>query len=169
MKKIIVFIFTFFTLISHAQISRLSKLNFTTFTTREQNNINEIKTLIDRKFWSNPDLGYYPANAQRKNDFIELIDRRDAYNRFMVEKNSKGSHFISQHSFTPLNYKDSDGYWREINFHLEPTSSLLIFKAQRQRNPVTIDLLQKNIAIVNGAKSIFGVVTGIGRSTVSWK
>ncbi len=154
MRKIFLFIFTFFTLISQAQISRLSKLNFSSFTSREKKNEEEIKRMVDPTFWSNPDLGYYPANAQRKNDFIELIDRRDAYSRFMVEKNSKGNHFISQHSYTPLNYKDSNGYWLEINFHLEPTSSPLVFVAQRQRNPVTINLEQKNIKIENGSHTI---------------
>ncbi len=140
-------------LVAYSQPARLAHLNLDHFTKREKNKSADFYSLVDKKFFTHPELGVMPFAAPQKANYIELIDRRDAYSRFFVREKSGGKSFIIQKANSPINFQDDSGYWREINYRLEPKSDRL-FTASGQPNPVSIDLEQNFVTISNSGKSI---------------
>ena len=152
--KLFLLIFIFSIASAEAQYSSLSQLNFSHFTTVERKNVDEVLMLISPNYKNHPDVGVLPIKSQKKNEYVELVDKREACSSYFVERGTNGSHFILQQSYTPLNYKDANGWWREINPRLKQNISPLVFNADQQRFPAIIDLNKKNVAIVNGSKNI---------------
>ena len=148
MKRLIGLIFFLNGWIAYSQPIRLNKLNFDHFTVREKILSPEFSSLIPDKFLNHPELGILPFEDIPCSDCIELIDHRNAFSRYFVKKNTKGSKFFQQKASGPINYKDINGEWREINYRLRKKGSKL-FVAVNQPNPVSIDLEKFIISLQN--------------------
>ena len=150
MKRLVGLIFFLNGWIAYSQPVRLNGLNLDYFSVREKNISPEFSTLIPQKFLDHPELGIMPFEAPPCSDCIELIDRRDAYSRYFVKENTKGSAFFLQNASGAINYMDLNGSWREINYRLEKKENKL-FVATHQPDPVSIDL-DKNIITIQNSK-----------------
>ena len=129
-------------------------MNFTQFSIRQKENENEINKLIASEFNSHPDLGIYPFDTQKKNRMIELVDRRTVFSGYYVEKGSGGNRYMTQNSYSPINYFDENGWLREINYRLSPTEKPDIFVSDQQRSPLTIDLGKREVEILFQGKKL---------------
>ncbi len=154
MKKLFLLLFIFSTFALHAQYSRLSGLNLSHFSSRQLENETEIKEQIPSRYFSHPDLGIFPYSVQKKNSLIELIDKRTSDSRYFIERGSGGKKFMIQKSFTPINYLDGNGWMREINYRLSPTTSPEVFSASQQRSPITIDIGKHEVTIFSKLKKL---------------
>ncbi len=147
MKRNLVFFFILLSSILHAQYSRLSTLNFSHFSARHKESIEEITKLIASEYNLHPDLGIFPFDTQKKNEFCELVDKRTVFSRHFVKKGSGGKQFMIQQSYSPINYFDKDGWLREINYRLTPTTNPLVFVSDQQRSPVKIDIGKREVEV----------------------
>ena len=119
---------------------------------REKKISHELESLTPPSFKEHPDYGILPYQSPCEN-CIELEDHRDATTRYFVEKNSGGKRFYKQQSYGAMNYRDANGWWREINYRLKK-SSAEVFEANNQPFPVAINLKEKYSSLVNGDKKI---------------
>ncbi len=126
-----------------AQFSRIGQKNFSVFTKREVTISPELLEM-SKDWQSHPDFGILPYQNPPEIYCVELIDRRDRYSRYFVESGSGGTHFFRQQAYSPINYKDSDGRWREINYRLSPDKkSEGIFTAAQQPTPFVLNLIDR--------------------------
>ncbi len=126
--------------------------NFSSFSKNEKRISHELDYLTPSNFKSHPDFGKLPYNAPCIN-CVELEDHRDATSRYFVKAGSKGKRFYKAQSFGAINYLDKNGWWREINYRLQPQQGK-IYAAPDQPSPVTVDLNQKFSSIKNRNKEI---------------
>ncbi len=136
-----------------SQENQYLKLNLDHFTDRKYDVTSEVKQLNRGEFLNHPELGLMPFNAPPCKDCIENLGRRTENSRYFVKSNTSGREFYIQQSNSPINYKDENGFWREINEHLERNCNN-IFSAVHQPNPVTIDLNTNQITLRNALYEI---------------
>ena len=148
MKKLFGLCFILNGWIAFSQPVSLDKFNFDYFTVRNKNHSPEFSKLIPAQFLNHPEIGIMPFDAPPGSNCIELIDRRDANSRYFVRENTMGSEFFQQVASGPINYKDINGVWREINYRLSKKGDKL-FVANHQPHPVSIDLERKIISLQN--------------------
>jgi hypothetical protein len=98
------------------------KPNFDFFSTKNKVNSSEYTNLVAKEYLSHPDFGVHPYNSPC-NNCVELIDRRTETSRYYVENGTNGKGFYLQQGHTPINYIDSAGYWRVIDYRLKQTST----------------------------------------------
>lgn len=128
--------------------------NFTSFYKREKAITPELLSLTPEKFQSHPDFGILPKNAP-KGTYIELIHMRTDSSRYYVDVKSPKNIAI-QKGYGPINFKDSNGNLREIDFSLFPSQTPGIYETSSQPSVITIDTLQKQMSIsVNGSEFTF--------------
>ncbi len=126
-----------------AQVARIEEKNFHVFTERQFQSSRELEQTL-HYFQKNPDFGILPYNSPIEAKCVELIERRDAFSRYFVEKGSGGSHFYQQKSHSPINYQDQDKNWREINYRLQPNGNGSgIYSSSQQPSPFSISLTEK--------------------------
>jgi gliding motility-associated-like protein len=143
MKKFFIFIQLLFVIQVQAQYARIMEKNLSSFSSRQILMSPELLAL-EEGYQSHPDFGILPYQSPPEKNCVELIDRRDAYSRYFVEAGSGGSHFFRQQAYSPINYKDAKGNWREINHRIIPaTSGSEVFNASQQPTPFAIDLNKK--------------------------
>ncbi len=93
-------------------------------------------------YQSNPDYGVLPLNAPC-DQCVELIQKRTAYAREFVE----GTKIYSQTGYNKINYVDSNGYYREINYYLYPTAQSDVFASLKQPVPTYVEAGNKKLVI----------------------
>lgn len=91
---------------------------------------------------SNPEYGVLPLNASC-DECVELIHKRTEYTREYVN----GSKVYSQTGYNKINYVDSNGYYREINYYLYPTAQSDVFASLKQPVPTYVDAGNKKLVI----------------------
>jgi gliding motility-associated-like protein len=124
-----------------AQFHRMEGLRLDGFSERKRDLSAELRSLTPAALQAHPDLGLFPYNGPPCSDCIELLERRTAESRYFVRTGSGQSHFFQQQSFGPINYRDGQGYWREINPRLRPVPDQpLRFEANQQPSPLVVDL-----------------------------
>lgn len=136
-------------LIAYGQPARMPRINTSHFTEREKKSTSEIQSLTAEKFITHPDFGLKPFDGPPCNNCFELVDRRDENSRYFVIENTNGSEFFIEKASAPINYKDKDGLWRELNYRLEKKSDG-IFVADHQPDQVSIDIINNKLVITNG-------------------
>ncbi|MCX6292366.1 MAG: gliding motility-associated C-terminal domain-containing protein [Bacteroidetes bacterium] len=119
--------------------------NFVSFTSRKQNRDAWVDSLTPAALQKHPEYGILPYHPPCE-DCMELLDHRDATNRYFIDKKSHGKMFYKQQSYGAINYKDSSGFWKEINYRLQPGTAG-IFEARNQSSPVVINLPGKYSSI----------------------
>ncbi|UPT66070.1 MAG: hypothetical protein M0D57_16475 [Sphingobacteriales bacterium JAD_PAG50586_3] len=98
----------------------------------------ELEQLTPAAYKTHPEYGVKPFNAPCT-DCIELVDRRTEYSRYYVTNGTNGSEFYQEQGYSPLNYKDAQGYWRAIDPRLKPANQPHLYTAAAQDLPVTLD------------------------------
>jgi hypothetical protein len=97
----------------------------------------DVLKMIDEAYLEHPDLGYSVHPTYK--DAIELVDKRDFYSSTYLMPDGVT---IFSSSTLPLNYIDSDGWFREIVYDLDEQPILNnVFRAGNQPIPKTIDAL----------------------------
>jgi gliding motility-associated-like protein len=132
--------------IAYPQLQRLSNLNLDHFTSREKKSPAAFEKFFPADYLSHPDLGIMPYNGVACENCFELLDHRDAYSRYFIEANSNGKTFYQQTAYSPINYLDSDGRWREINYRLAKKSETL-FEAIDQPTAISIELNSQTVLL----------------------
>lgn len=139
------------------QMHRIEGRNYSTFTQRTKSPAAETDR-IKPEYRKNPDAGLMPFNGPPCINCTELTDRRDAESRYFVENGTNGKHYFQQKSYGAINYKDSSGWWREINYRLSPSSGKGEFSAVHQPTPFYIDMNRRMMsATVKGEALYFNM------------
>lgn len=139
---------------SKGQLARINELNLFRFSKREKVKAAEL-SLVPQEYRSNPDYGYIPFAAPPSSNCVELIDRRTASSRYFVENGSNGKHFYQQTAYGAINYRDVNGWWREINYRLSPDPlNPGKFIAKDQPIPLSIDLNKRETEFIFDGKRI---------------
>lgn len=102
----------------------------------------ELNNLTPAAFKNNPEYGVLPLNAPC-NECIELIHKRTFNNREFIS----GTNVFSQTGYNNINYLDSNGFYREINCHLYPTSQTNVYASLKQPVPTYVDAASKKLVI----------------------
>ena len=122
------------------QLARIDDLNLSAFSKRSRVEAHELQ-LVPEKYKTHPDYGFIPFSGPPSKNCVEMIDKRDASSRYFVEIGSNGKHFYQQSAYGAINYKDENGWWREINYRLRPDEIVAgKFHAKHQPTPLSIDL-----------------------------
>ena len=95
---------------------------------------NNIGFIPDRM---HPDQGLLPDDAPCS-DCEEMLAERTARKRIYRVSDGKGNHMLIEKANGPLNYLDSNGYWRDINPHFTPGRHGIYMQALRQPFPTRI-------------------------------
>lgn len=113
--------------------------NFTTFDKAEYSD-HEITARVNGDMYKeHPNYGVLPADAPC-DDCTEVLEKRTAKTRHYIDNATNGSLFYNQHAYEPFNFKDGNGFWKELNYRLKPTSNPNIYKAPDQPYPIEIDM-----------------------------
>lgn len=138
-----------------AQFYRMEGLQLDGFSSRHRDISEELKQTTARELQEHPDLGLFPYNGPPCDSCFELLDRRAADSRYFVQRGSAQSHFFKQQSLGPINYRDEQGYWREINPRFRPvTGQPTRFEAIQQPIPLVVDLENRSAFMVNDGAMI---------------
>ncbi len=153
MKRLIVFMFSFIVSLSvFGQAQRLHQLNLDRFSSRPKVYSDEYKNFLYPGFVHHPDAGYLPFKSPPVSNCFELLEKRNAFNRYFLVDGSQGSHYFQQQSESSINYIDTNGFWREINYRLKPdASSSGKFVADEQPTPFFFDLTNKQFSVRNNS------------------
>jgi len=140
MKKIFLIVLVMSALQVQGQYTRIQEKNLERFTKREPQVSAELLEL-SKEYKSHPDFGIIPFQGPPEHNCIELLSKRDAYNRYYIKEGSNASHFFKQQSYSPINYLDAAGNWREINYRLRPDNLVKkLFRADQQPTPFVLNL-----------------------------
>ena len=156
MKKVLLFVQVLIALQVQGQYARIQEKNLHVFTNRTVNVTDELREL-SKEFQAHPDFGIMPYQGPPDSRCIELLAKRDAYNRYFIKEGSKGTHFFKQQAYSPINYLDAAGQWREINYRLKPDVNVPgVFQASQQPTPFILDLNSRYSSVqLNGDKLKF--------------
>lgn len=130
-----------------AQTSQMvsSAFNFSGFNIRQQHITPRLLELTPAAYHTHPDFGILPKSAP-KGDYIELIDKRTDSTRTFV-KSSSPKDIAIQKGYGPINFMDSTGKLREIDFDLYPTATAGIYQTSFQPALITVDTNTKEMSI----------------------
>lgn len=133
-----------------AQFHRMEGLRLDGFSVRQRDVSEELKQATKPELSGHPDLGLFPYNGPPCTDCFELIEKRSAESRYFVQKGSEQGHFFQQQSLGPINYRDQQGYWREIDPRFKPVDvQPKQFAATQQPSPLMVDLGKPSAALFN--------------------
>lgn len=144
-KSFILLLLIFFDLCVFAQSTSMvaTTPNYTSFAIPSQTIItSQLNSETPIAYHSNPDYGVLPLNAPC-DECVELINKRTDYAREFVE----GTKVYSQTGYNKINYVDSNGYYREINYYLYPTSQSDVYASLKQPVPTYVDAGNKKLVI----------------------
>lgn len=154
-KKLLLFLLLAGSSPLFAQLAKIDDLNLSTFSVRTKSDAAEL-SLVPEKFKAHPEFGILPFTSPPSANCVELIDRRDAWSRYFVEVGSDGKHFYRQQAYSPINYKDEQGRWRELNYRLEADAAKArLYHASHQPTPFTIDLQNRILSVTVGGKEFY--------------
>ena len=123
-----------------AQYARIESKNLFSFSKQEKNISSELLEL-SKEYQTHPDFGVMPYQVPPEKNCIELLSKRDAYSRYFVKSGSGGKHFFRQQAYSPINYQDRNGNWREINYRLAPVpDNSQVYEATHQPTPIILNL-----------------------------
>ena len=146
MKWIACLCFFLSSVIAYPQLHRLSNLNLDHFTSREKKSSAAFEKFTPVDYKNHPDLGIMPYNGPACENCFELVDHRNAFSRYFIEANSNGKTFYQQTAYSPINYLDGNGRWREINYRLRKKSATL-FEANDQPTAISIELNSQTVSL----------------------
>ncbi|TAH42245.1 MAG: PKD domain-containing protein [Bacteroidetes bacterium] len=140
MRRFVILFPFLFIIQLQAQIARIEGKNLFSFSGTEKKVSTELLEL-SKEYQSHPDFGVMPYQIPPEKNCFELLSKRDAYTRYFVKSGSGGSHFFKQQAYSPINYLDKKGNWREINYRLTPdVNNNQIFTASNQPTPIVLNL-----------------------------
>lgn len=126
-----------------------ASVNYTSFVYPNTQKISkELDSLTPKGLKKNPDYGILPLNAPC-NNCVELIEKRTDYERQFVE----GNEIYNQKGYSKINFKDKEGFYREINPRLYPIGNG-VFKAFNQKCPTFVDTLENCVGLENENKKL---------------
>lgn len=153
-RLILLFLFAWPLFSFGQQSDYYAHFNFSSFTTRQKNKSIEYSKYLSAEVKDHPEAGSLPYRRPPVDDCFEVLQKRDAFSRYFIKENSNGSRFFLQRSEAAINYQDKNGFWREIDHRLKKTDDK-IFIADQQPSPVSIDLVNDRMSVVNGSDTIF--------------
>ena len=124
-KSFIILFYLFFSANVHSQNNAMVAVapNYSSFAVPVQSNITtQLSNQTPASYQNNPEYGVLPLNAPC-DQCVELIHKRTDYAREYVE----GTKIYSQTGYNKINYVDSNGYYREIDYYLYPTLQSDVF------------------------------------------
>lgn len=120
--------------------------NFSDFSKVKKEVTPELNALTPQSFYNHPEYGTLYSNAPCENCY-ELIHKRTDSTKHFVEKGSEGTKFYIQKANGPLHYQDAAGNFLTYDGQLQPTSNPLIFTADKQDTPISLDLANQHTSI----------------------
>lgn len=121
--------------------------NFTSFNSKSKIIDEELVKSTKTEFQAHPEFGILPYNSPC-DDCFEVLEKRTKDTRYFVKKGTNGTEFYAQQGFGALHYKDNNGRWRAIDYHLVPHPAKPdLYWAPSQIYPTKIDLNNKNYYI----------------------
>lgn len=144
-KSFIILFYLFFSASMHSQNNAMVAVapNYSSFAVPVQSNITtQLSNQTPASYQNNPEYGVLPLNAPC-DQCVELIHKRTDYAREYVE----GTKRYSQTGYNKINYVDSNGYYREIDYYLYPTSQSDVFASLKQPVPTYVDAGNKKLVI----------------------
>lgn len=137
------FLFYILTLNSQSNTMVSSMPNYTNFGTASQTIITaQLNAETPSTYKNNPEYGVLPIISSCT-ECVELIHKRTEYTREYIN----GSTTYNQTGYTKINYKDSNGYFREINPFLNKTSQNNVYAALNQPIPTYVDVNNEKLTI----------------------
>jgi gliding motility-associated-like protein len=129
----------------------MKDFNVETFSPRKHSSEFETRVFNKGEYLNHPELGQLPFNVPPCINCVEVFEKREADYRYFIKPNSGEFHI--QKSYGAINYRDENGWWREINHRLEKKSEW-IFTAINQPHPVYVDLKNKSVTLKHHDKII---------------
>lgn len=122
--------------------------NYTSFAKPNYSDKELTAQLNDGKMRQHPNYGVLPSDVPCEN-CTEVLEKRDAKNRYYIDNDSDGKLFYSQQAYDQINYKDENGFWKAIDYRLKPTSTPKVYEAADQPSPIIIDMSDGSVSAVN--------------------
>lgn len=94
-----------------------------------------------------PELNSLPWNAPCQ-DCHEVLEKRTINSRYFISNTQGRNEFYQQKSYTPIHYKNSDGYWITIDKRLRKKGPHF-YRVDHPYVPVEIDMEMQQCRIIN--------------------
>ena len=121
-----------------AQPSSVESLNLTSFTLP----VAAIPSSLDSSDL-HPDYGRLPFYSLPCDSCFEVLSKRQENARTFVRLGASGKSIFTQRSVGAINYKDENGFWRDINPSLRPDTLSGVFISDRQPVSITIHTVDR--------------------------
>lgn len=116
-----------------------TEVNFTTFDKPVLSDPVMTAKVNGDKLKNHPNYGVLPEDAPCEN-CTEVLEKRTAKTRHYIDNETNGTLFYNQHAYEVFNYKDENGFWKELSYKLKQTSTPNVFKAPDQPYPIEVDM-----------------------------
>lgn len=103
-----------------------------------------LKSLTPPQYWDHPEFGLLPFNTDC-DSCIELIHLRTRDQRVYVDLRYPRSRYYLQGANGPLSYRDDRGWWRTINWYLQPENG--IFRSRQPEMMTELDTVTSILRI----------------------
>jgi gliding motility-associated-like protein len=125
--------------------------NYSSFSDQQKRNIETWQSVNEEKYYDHPDFGTLPDNSPCT-ECVEDLSKREKDLRYFVDINDP-SRFYIQRGNGLLHFKEN-GYWKTIDFKLQPTLNQDVFHSEFYLNDVDFNRLSQKTEIVTSSGSL---------------